>query len=102
MANVYYLISLFIISACASPNNKKTMTENQQWNRNLAIDYFEAYANFENKRFKDCIRLNNDYKIRAKIGAAEFEYIDSLNLFIVRGLITKVYLGVIPNSKKLC
>ena len=89
MTIIYYLFSILLISSCSETNKKKTMTENQQWNRNLAIDYFEAYANFENKRFGDCIKLNNDLKLRAIIGAAEFEYIDTLKLLIIRGLIDR-------------
>ena len=100
MAIFYYLLPILLISSCSNNNNKKTMIENQQWTRNLAVDYFEAYAIFEKKKFTNCIKINTDNRLRAKIGAAEFEYMDSLKIFIVRGLINNDLFRSDPKFKE--
>ena len=68
----------------------------KEWTRDLATEYFKKYAIFERKRFDECIKVNNDHRLRAKIGAAEFEYIDSNRLFIVRGIIDNDFLSGDP------
>ena len=71
----------------------------KEWTRDLATEYFKKYAVFERKRFDECIRVNNDFKLRADIGAAEFEYNDSLKILIVRGLITRILYKSDPQFK---
>jgi hypothetical protein len=61
----------------------------KQFNRVIAWEYFTAYARFEKVRLDEGIKVNSFDKIRGKVGAAEFEYDEKTNIFIVRGLIDK-------------
>ena len=72
----------------------------EKWTRDLAMDYFEAYAKFENVRLEECLKINTEKRIRADVGAAEFEYNDSLKILIVRGLIDKHIHNAPPHFMK--
>lgn len=56
------------------------MTQNTQWNKPLAMQYFAAYAKFVKKNLEEGIKLNSAEKLRGKIGSAEFEYNDSTKI----------------------
>ena len=88
---------MFFTNLFCSPA-KKDIPE--QWTRDLAMEYFIAYAKFENVHLETHLKINTDKRIRADIGAAEFEYNDSLKILIVRGLIDKYFHEGIPVFKK--
>jgi hypothetical protein len=77
------------------------MDGNTEWNKPLAMQYFAAYSKFVRKNLKEGIQLNSADKLRGKIGSAEFEYNDSIKLFIVRGLIDKEIFEGNPKFKEL-
>jgi hypothetical protein len=83
---IYYFIFSWINSSCNEQKQSNFM-ENNTWNKSLAMEYFKAYAKFENKRLEEQLIVNDDKRIRADLGSAELEYNDSLKVMIVRGLI---------------
>lgn len=97
----FYYSFLFLYIFCNSQVKPKAMSIPQKINKELALEYFQEYAKFEKEDLSECIKIDNDEKIRGEVGSAEFEYRLKDSIFIIRGLIDKDISKANPKVKKL-
>ena len=92
------LTQIALISAAFfwESNNKKM--DQSKLTRKMALEYFAAYAKYENQNLNDCIKIDSENKLRGDIGAAELEYRENEKILIVRGLVNKD-IGIGSNLK---